>query len=381
MTTQSLALLVLSTALVFAQGCKACSAGRDGDGDSGRDVVDADGDGYGAGADCDDRSSAIHPGAVEVCDGLDNDCDGDTDDDALDARAWYADQDGDGYGDAEGEALVACDAPTETVADATDCDDADAATNPGADELCADELDNDCDGDTDDADADAVARDYYLDEDGDGYGLDEETVQGCAVPEGYADEGGDCDDADADVNPGAFDPADGDDNDCDGVADDDPVNFDGTVTLEVGSDVEDLAARDCILVLSVHGERVRLRDARLPEAVWVYATTWTYEADQSYDPEGDCGADVLQDVGDLMAYVAWAPDHEYGPLLSSEDLANWERLLLLGDDSEMNELGWDETTGLLSWTSGTYEEPEPDYHGRTTNWIEGEIRAVPAAQN
>ena len=52
------------------------------------------------GSDCNDAEDAIHPSADEMCDDIDNDCNGDTDEgDALDASTWYADTDGDGYGD------------------------------------------------------------------------------------------------------------------------------------------------------------------------------------------------------------------------------------------------------------------------------------------
>ncbi|GDX78532.1 hypothetical protein LBMAG42_03430 [Deltaproteobacteria bacterium] len=88
---------------------------------------DADGDGYPLATDCDDTDAAISPGADEVCDGVDNDCDGTVDESsAADAATWYADTDGDGFGDAAYTTL-ACDEPAAYVADATDCDDTDAS--------------------------------------------------------------------------------------------------------------------------------------------------------------------------------------------------------------------------------------------------------------
>jgi hypothetical protein len=110
--------------------------------------VDADGDGWDAEVDCDDTDPDVNPGAQEICDdeARDEDCDGladDQDPDAVGQRVWYADVDGDGYGDPEA-ALASC-APS-GVEDDTDCDDGDPAVNPDAEEVCGDGLDNDCDG-------------------------------------------------------------------------------------------------------------------------------------------------------------------------------------------------------------------------------------------
>ena len=179
--------------------------------------TDADGDGWAACEECDDYDLNTYPGADEYCDGHDDDCDGTVDeDDAVDASLWYADIDGDGYGDG-GDSATSCSAPTDYVADDTDCDDSSASINPDADEYC-DGHDDDCDGDVDEESAvDAVT--WYLDGDGDGYGLDSSTRDECSQPSGYAAYGGDCDDADTAYNPGATeddctDPAD---YNCDGA--------------------------------------------------------------------------------------------------------------------------------------------------------------------
>ncbi|MEC8423104.1 MAG: putative metal-binding motif-containing protein, partial [Myxococcota bacterium] len=128
-------------------------ADGDGEGDACDTCTDVDGDGYGDAAyaattctaDCDDIDPLVNPAASEVCDGVDNDCDGTVDEpDATDATTWYADADGDGFGDASVPSL-GCSAPTGTVSDDTDCDDTDSTVYPGATELC-DGQDNDCDG-------------------------------------------------------------------------------------------------------------------------------------------------------------------------------------------------------------------------------------------
>ncbi len=82
--------------------------------------------------DCDDYDSGIHPGASEVCDGDDNDCDGLTDDDdsgVTGTSTYYADSDGDGYGDS-GSTTVSCSAPSGYVSNSEDCYDGNADANP-----------------------------------------------------------------------------------------------------------------------------------------------------------------------------------------------------------------------------------------------------------
>jgi hypothetical protein len=203
---------------------------------------DADGDGYGDpensttgceapsgyvadGTDCDDGDAAISPAATEVCNDVDDDCDGFTDDDdsGLDtssASMWYADADGDGYGYAA-TTSVACDQPLGAVADATDCDDADAAVNPAATEVCND-LDDDCDGllDDDDSSLDiSTATTWYPDADADGYGEATSSTVACDQPSGSVSDGTDCDDTSATTYPGADEYCDGVDTDCDGTLD------------------------------------------------------------------------------------------------------------------------------------------------------------------
>ncbi len=170
--------------------------------------------------DCDDDSASVYPGAGEVCDGIDNDCDDKTDEGVK--STFYADADGDGYGDAA-SSTAACAAPSGHTTDATDCDDADAAINPGESEVC-DERDNDCDGSTDEG----VTGTFYADFDGDGHGDAASTTAACALPAGYAEQDGDCDDRDAESHPGAVEVCDGADNDCDGVTDPDSAADAGT---------------------------------------------------------------------------------------------------------------------------------------------------------
>jgi hypothetical protein len=81
--------------------------------------------------DCDDTNASALPGGSEVCDGVDNDCDGEIDEGAAAPSSWYLDYDGDGFGD-DARAVTACEAPTaDYIATGGDCDDTDSATTTG----------------------------------------------------------------------------------------------------------------------------------------------------------------------------------------------------------------------------------------------------------
>ena len=191
-------------------------------------AADLDGDGWGDGGvawlcapiqglapygDCDDGDPLTSPAADELCDGLDNDCDGFVDDAPLDGERWEADLDGDGWG--AGAAVVACEAPP-GFAPPGDCDDDDGGVSPSADELC-DDVDQDCDGDIDESAWDAPT--WALDLDSDGFGDPAWAVTRCDGPPGYVPDAQDCDDGDPAVNPlGVEVCGDGLDGDCDGRA-------------------------------------------------------------------------------------------------------------------------------------------------------------------
>lgn len=138
---------------------------------------------------------------------------------------------------------VTTDADQDGYASDIDCDDGDASIHPGADETC-DGVDDNCDGQVDDNPIDPST--CYVDQDGDGYGTnDEPTVQGCEAPEGYAGEGGDCNDANNTINPGATDiPGDTLDEDCNGH---------DTVTFTVDADHDGYGTEDGTVALADDG--------------------------------------------------------------------------------------------------------------------------------
>ncbi|MCP4873482.1 MAG: choice-of-anchor D domain-containing protein [Proteobacteria bacterium] len=175
---------------------------------------DDDGDGYTAeedgGDDCDDDDPDINPGATEICNDIDDNCDGQVDE-GLEALEYFLDSDADGYGDAN-DTTVACAAPPGYTTQAGDCDDGDANINPLATEIC-DELDNDCDGSVDE---DLATTDWYPDADGDSFGEEGSTaVASCLQPADTAADPTDCDDTEASTFPGAEEACDDVDSDCD----------------------------------------------------------------------------------------------------------------------------------------------------------------------
>ena len=222
--------------------------------------------------DCDPMQGA----QAETCDGLDNNCDGEVDEGLL--KTLYLDNDGDGYGDPDISVSV-CVADEGYVSNALDCDDSDPDSKPGMEEVCdgkdndcdgvADLIvkacnlgcedgtslcdqgvwepcvapsakscmdyatcefeqvcviecapapaevcngaDDNCDGAVDEG----VKITYYVDIDGDGWGVENSVTQACAPPPGYAPQAGDCNDNIPEANPEAVEVCDGLDNDCD----------------------------------------------------------------------------------------------------------------------------------------------------------------------
>lgn len=168
--------------------------------------------------DCDDNNASLNPDIAEICDGIDNDCNGDIDD-GLTVYTYYLDSDNDNYGDA-GSWLDTClvNPPMGYVTNALDCNDADATLNPDIAEVC-DGIDNDCNGDIDDG---LTLYTYYFDSDNDNYGDINARLDTCLAtpPVGYVTNDLDCVDTNPNLNPDIAEICDGIDNDCNGEIDD-----------------------------------------------------------------------------------------------------------------------------------------------------------------
>lgn len=293
------------------------------------DEVDGDSDGDRVcDADCDDADALRFPSSPELCDGIDNDCDGDVTADESDADGdgvaacqdcsgatcvmdcddtdasvvspdWYADLDGDGFGD-DTTATTACPPPAGYIRIAGDCDDTDASANDGAVEIC-DAVDNDCDGVADDG----------FDADGDGVGSCD-----------------DCDDGDPDAYPGATEICgDGVDNDCDGrapgcrwsgaqnlydadtvfygeaagdaagaAADGGDLNNDGDVDVLVGGSSSDSAYSDAGAVWLIHGPFSGAEDLGGTSAVRMYGERSGDAAGYGVSIGADLNGDAYNDA-------------------------------------------------------------------------------------
>lgn len=299
-------------------------ADLDGDGIGDACDPDIDGDGELNAEDCAPNDPAIYHGATEVCDGLDNDCNGTVDDNAVDASTWYQDFDGDGYGNPS-VSVQACNQPGGYVADNTDCDDGNSSVYPGAPEIC-DGVDNNCDGNIDEG----VTTTFYRDFDEDGYGDPNDTSEACSAPVGYVSDNTDCDDSNPAVHPGATEICNGIDDNCDGVIDEDcpPVAcYNGHSYMITSAalswtdaEAEAVAKGGHLVTVNDAAEQAFLNSTFL-QGFFAARPLWIGFTDQAND------GTFLWSNGEPVTYTNWAPGepNNGGGGILSEDYAamNW----------------------------------------------------------
>ena len=253
--------------------------------------------------DCDDTNPDIWPGADEYCNGLDDDCDGEVDEDALDATTWYTDADADGFGD-PASSVSDCTAPSGTVADATDCDDGNVDIWPGAPERC-DGLDNDCDGEVDED----LLQTWYADADGDGFGDADTPWLTCEPGTGWLLDATDCDDSNSAIHPDATETCDGLDNDCDGLLDDqdDSLSDGSTWYTDADNDAFGDPASSTVACLQPAGHVADATDCDDTNP-----DTWPGADEYCNGMDDDCDGSVDEDALDAPTWYTDADSDGFG---------------------------------------------------------------------
>lgn len=223
-----LTLLIFSAFFPVSAAC-VLFADRDGDGfGSEKTVFDYDcSDGIPVGysrkgGDCNDNNRYINPKAEEVCNGLDDNCDGKIDpENSKDCNRYYKDLDSDGFGTDEYRCLCVSEGDFRAL-ERGDCNDSNPKIHPEAKEVCND-LDDNCNGEADEGENAADCRPFYRDGDGDGFGVGGDSRCLCK-PLGIfkAEKTGDCNDNNPEIYPGAYEYFDRIDNNCNGVVDENP---------------------------------------------------------------------------------------------------------------------------------------------------------------
>ena len=165
-------------------------------------------------ADCNDANANVNPNATEICNTVDDDCDGLTNE-GITFITYFADVDGDGFGNPN-SSQSACSPLTGYVTNNSDCNDANALVKPGVSELC-NLVDDNCNGQVNEG---LVFANYYLDSDFDGYGAGPATNSCTPILGNYVTNNFDCNNSNANIRPNAIEICNGIDENCNNLIDD-----------------------------------------------------------------------------------------------------------------------------------------------------------------
>ena len=330
-------------------------------------ATDEDGDGFSACEECDDADPDVNPDALETCDGIDNNCDGEIDEDAVDMAVFYPDEDGDGCGAEGGEPVYACAQPDGYADNDSDCADETALAYPGAPEACSDEFDMDCDGSPGlvDADGDGYsscddcndgdpevypgadefcdgldnncdgsidegtavdAEEFFADADGDGFGASGVSVLACEAPDGFGVSDLDCDDADAATYPGAPESCEeAVDRNCDGAIGDEDGDGDGLTACEDCDDSDPSVTSATTFYQDAdgdgYGDSLVTLDACVAPDGFITNSEDCNDAEATVNPDAneqcddldnDCDGEVDEDATDASEWYADLDDDGYG---------------------------------------------------------------------
>ena len=285
--------------------------------DDGNNIIvylDADGDGFGdpnimdstctAGEgyvennlDCNDQNNTIHPDVDEICDSIDNNCDGLIDNEALDAPQWYRDMDNDGYGD-DTNTILSCHIPSGYSIEDGDCNDQNSNVHPFAAEIC-DEIDQDCDGLTDEG----TNITFFEDADGDGFGNFYVYIDTCTPPLGYVANAQDCNDGNPNVSPNALEYCNGYDDNCDTMVDEntsvDVVTWFADVDGDGFGDAS-VPVQSCQTPPFYVGDNTDCNDGRpnvFPGAIETCTTAYDDDCDNNNNDDGATGClEYFEDI-------------------------------------------------------------------------------------
>gem|GEM_PF-6198565 len=258
--------------------------------------------------DCDDSNSNIHIGALEICDGIDNDCDKYIDeDDSVGCSYYYYDGDQDGYGNAA-IAVCKCSKPNNYVTNSGDCQDTQDNTHPNQIETC-NQKDDDCDGQIDEGSV-CSSTTYYCDEDHDGYTTSVAhscTGSNCIPSYCYSSPTSplDCNDAVFAIHSGAMETCNGVDDNCDGIVD--PYNSNNCKTYFYDGDKDGYGSPDGVCLCAPIGDYTATKTGDCNSNT-AEANPGMMEKCDGIDNDCDGQIDEFQSVGCTVYYYDFDGD-------------------------------------------------------------------------